>query len=79
MAEKWARLHSMPFPPIREAVKAHLDSPIKECYVFKEEPIRDREDQPEEVGEPQEDENDLPDCPVVIFFPMVNSNFKTHK
>lgn len=36
MAEKWARLHGLPFPPVREAVKTYLDQPIKECYVFKD-------------------------------------------
>ena len=37
LAEKWARLHNMPFPPVREKVKTFLDSPIKELYVFKDE------------------------------------------
>jgi phospholipase A2 len=36
LAEKWAKLHNMPFPPIRDAVKDRLAEPIKECYVFKD-------------------------------------------
>ena len=75
LAEKWARLHSMPFPPVREAVKAHLDSPIKECYVFKEEDESEHSDSFDD----DHDEQPRPECPVVIFFPMVNADFKTYK
>lgn len=64
----------MPFPPIREAVKAHLDSPIKECYVFKQ----DRGQNGNDDDTSQEEDGD-DDCPVVIFFPMVNAGFRTHK
>lgn len=36
LAEKWALLHRIPFPPIREIVKQFLDDPVQECYVFKD-------------------------------------------
>ena len=35
LAEKWANLHQIPFPPIREIAKSHLNKPVQECYVFK--------------------------------------------
>ena len=36
MAEKWANLHKIPFPPVREIAKQKLNEPIEECYVFKD-------------------------------------------
>lgn len=36
LAEKWAKLHDLPFPPIREMVKQYLDEPVREVYVFKD-------------------------------------------
>ncbi|TRY76190.1 hypothetical protein TCAL_13566 [Tigriopus californicus] len=58
--QKWARLHGLPFPPVREAVKTYLDQPIKECYVFKD------------LGA------DI-NVPVIIFFPLINANFRHFK
>ena len=36
LAEEWANLHQIPFPPVREIAKQHLNKPIQECYVFKD-------------------------------------------
>ena len=36
MAEKWAILHQIPFPPVKEIVKQKINQPIEECYVFKD-------------------------------------------
>ena len=36
LSEKWANLHQIPFPPIREIAKQYLEAPIQECYVFKD-------------------------------------------
>ncbi len=58
LAEKWARLHRMPFPRVKEAIREkYVNEPVKECYVFKDE------------------EAEL-DVPVIIFFPLVNANFR---
>ena len=63
MAEKWASLHNIPFPPIKESVKHYidLDKHVREIYVFK-------------------DPSKLPsEVPVIIFFPLVNYNFRHYK
>ena len=60
LAEKWARLHRLPFPPVRDAVKGLLDAPVRECYVFK-------------------DPDDDPKVPVILFFPLVNADFRRMK
>ena len=74
LAEKWARLHSLPFPPIRETVKKYLDEPLRECYVFK------KPDPENDSGSDDNDDDDeAMDCPVVIFFPLVNASFKEFK
>lgn len=36
LAEKWATLHRIPFPPVREIAKKYVDKPLEECYVFKD-------------------------------------------
>ena len=36
LSEKWALLHKIPFPPIREIAKQKLKEPVQECYVFKD-------------------------------------------
>ena len=59
LAEKWAALHNVPFPKIKEVAKKSLNDGVKECYVFKE---------PEN-----------PQVPVVIFFPLVNREFRKFK
>ena len=59
LAEKWALLHNVPFPKIKETAKRSLQDGVKECYVFKE---------PEN-----------PNVPVVIFFPLVNKDFRKFK
>ena len=59
LAEKWANLHQIPFPPIRQIAKQYIDQPVQECYVFKD----------------TQDSN----VPVVIFFPLVNKDFKDYK
>lgn len=59
MAEKWANLHRIPFPPVREIAKQFLDEPVKECYVFKD--------------------ADNHQIPVVIFFPLINKDFRQFK
>ena len=63
LAEKWASLHNIPFPPIKESVKQYIDSGehVREIYVFKD-PLKP----PSEV-------------PVIIFFPLVNHNFRHYK
>lgn len=35
LSEKWARLHKIKFPNVKEQVKEYIDQPIQECYVFK--------------------------------------------
>jgi phospholipase A2 len=60
LSEKWALLHHVPFPPIREIAKQYLDQPVQECYVFK-------------------DPKGNPEIPVVIFFPLVNKDFRKFK
>jgi phospholipase A2 len=57
LAEKWARLHHLPFPEVKETVRSMYPNgtPVMECYVFK---------------------NDDPDVPVIIFFPLVNADFR---
>ncbi|XP_069695934.1 cytosolic phospholipase A2-like [Periplaneta americana] len=60
IAERWARLNQVPFPPIKEEVKKYLkEDSLRECYVF-------------------EDVTDL-HCPVVLFFPLVNNEFRHYK
>ena len=63
LAEKWASLHNIPFPPIKETVKPIIDSGdhIKEIYVFKD------------------PEKSASEVPVIIFFPLVNHNFRYYK
>ncbi|KAG8228651.1 hypothetical protein J437_LFUL008302 [Ladona fulva] len=34
LAEKWARLNSVPFPPVAEMAKKFLTEPLREIYVF---------------------------------------------
>ncbi|XP_046398440.1 cytosolic phospholipase A2-like isoform X2 [Ischnura elegans] len=34
LAEKWARLNSVPFPPVAELSKKFLEEPMRELYVF---------------------------------------------
>jgi len=36
LSEKWARLHKIKFPNVKEQVKEYIDQPIQECYVFKD-------------------------------------------
>jgi len=36
LSEKWARLHKVKFPNVKEQVKEYIDQPIQECYVFKD-------------------------------------------
>lgn len=63
LAEKWAELHNLPFPPIKECVKQYIksDEHVREIYIFKD-PVKP----PSEV-------------PVIIFFPLVNHNFRHYK
>ena len=63
LAEKWARLHKIPFPKVKEKVKSFIGDSLKECYVFKE---------------PYDGEESAR-CPVVVFFPLVNDRFRTMK
>jgi phospholipase A2 len=36
LAEQWARLNHMPFPPVAKQVARFEKEPIKELYVFKD-------------------------------------------
>eukprot|EP00092_Neocalanus_flemingeri_P004994 GFUD01005370.1.p1 GENE.GFUD01005370.1~~GFUD01005370.1.p1 ORF type:complete len:807 (+),score=194.31 GFUD01005370.1:211-2631(+) len=36
LSEKWAKLHKVKFPSIKEQVKQYIDQPVQECYVFKD-------------------------------------------
>jgi len=36
LSEKWARMHKVKFPGVKEQVKQYIDQPIQECYVFKD-------------------------------------------